>query len=401
MRMTPLRWISAALLGVALPALLLAPVPDYRFDDQFRDEFRSVRFSDFSASANIRIASQRSGMLRNRFFAQRAAELAKDVAIVGVGSSPTIVRDARMELVKRPRVGREQPPIDSVVGEVAQKVDAIRARTASGSLGNVRVILKTFAQVDAAALSAPIDIPNLKTMQPWAVLPPAIDGRTCLALYPVGSLNQYMQRHSTLIGPCLPYAAFGLPGRGMLQFLSDIQYQSGRFISSDADFVMNQSLPQRQPAFLRELGVLAQGEYTRGGPVNKLPCIAYGGPFCDQMVADEYTALSRSRRPSANPNVVPIHGWYYNSSFDLGTMYRELGPDQFALIWRSDKPVMTTFAEVTGMTVGEFDRKLVLEQTGPYHPGPWPTAATILTLIALCVTATGIAVQFGTRPQVA
>lgn len=397
MRMTPLRWVSAALLGIALPALLLAPAPSYHFEDQLRDEFGTRRFSDFAAM-NIRIASQRSSTLQNRYFAQRAAELAKEPVMVGAGSSLSIVKDARVELFKHQRTYYEAA-FDSVVGDVSQKVDAIRARTAAGSLGDVRAVLRTFAQLDAAAFSAPISMPNTRTAQPWAVMPPAIDGRTCMALYPVGTLRQYEQRHSTLVGPCFPYAAFGLPGRGMLQFLADIQYQSGRFISWDASRPMDPSPVRRLPAFLREFSILERG--TQGGTVYPMPCIAYGGPFCEQIVADEYANLGRSRRPSGNPNVVPIHGWYYNSFSELGAMYRELGPEQFALIWRSDKPVFATFKEVTGMTVGEFDRKLMLEQTGPYHPGPWPTAATILTLLALCVTATAIAAQFGTRPQVA
>ena len=398
MRMTPLRWVSAVLVGIALPALLLAPVPSYQFEGRSRDGFNSIRFSDFSAPVNIRIASQRSGTLRNRYFAQRAAELAKEPVVVAAGSSQSIVKDARVELFKNQRA-YNQATFDSVVGDVAKKVDAIRARTVAGSRGDVRAVLRSFPQVDAAALSAPISMPNLRTTQGWAVLPPAIDGRTCMVLYPVGTLSQYVVRRSTLVGACFPYAAFGLPGRGMLQFLTDIRYQSGQFIPRDEDPYMNPSPFRRQPAFLRELGVLERG--TQWGNVNPLPCIAYSGPFCDQMVADEYTALSRSRRPAGNPNVVPIRGWYYNSFSDLGTMYRELGPDRFALIWRSDKPLFATFTEVTGMTVGEFERKLLLDQTGPYHPGPWPTAATILTLVALCVTATGIAAQFGARPQVA
>ena len=397
MRMTPLRWVSAALLGIALPALLLAPVPSFHFVEQF-NEFGLQRFSDFSAAMNIRIASQRSSTLRNRYFAQRAAELAKEPVVGGAGSSPSIVKDARVELFKHQRTYNETA-FDSVVGDLAQKVDAIRARTAAGSRGDVRAVLRTFAQLDAATLSAPNFMPNIKTTQPWAVMPPAIDGRTCMALYPVGTLRQYEQRHSTLIGPCFPYAAFGLPGRGMLQFLTDIQYQSGRFISWDANFPSDPSPARRLPAFLREFGILERG--TQGGTVYPLSCIAYGGPFCEQIVADEYANLGRSRRPSGNPNVVPIRGWYTNSYSELGAMYRELGPEQFALIWRSDKPVFATFAVVTGMTVGEFDRKMLLEQTGPYHPGPWPTGATILTLLALCLTATAIAAQFGTRPQVA
>ena len=399
MRMTPLRWIAAALLGIVMPALLLAPVPVNQFEEQYRHDFGSLRYSDYSPIVDVRIASQRSTTLRNRYFAQHAAQLANEQVIVGAGSSPSIVSDARIELFKRPRSNREAP-FDSVVSEVAQTVDAIRARTAKGSRGNVRVILRTFAQIDAATLSAPINMPNIKTAQPWTVMPPAIDGRTCMALYPVGSLNQYVQRHSTLVGPCFPYAAFGLPGPGMVQFLTDIQYQSGRFISWDAGRRVDPSSAQRPPAFMRELGVLVGGEFTLGGTLNPMPCIAYGGPFCDQIVADEHNNFGRSFRSLDNPNVVPIHDWYRNSFSDLGTMYRELGPDQFALIWRSDKPVIATFAEVTGMTVGEFERKLLLDQTGPYHPGPWPTAATILTLFALCVTATGIAAQFGTRPQV-
>lgn len=400
MRMTPWRWVSAALLGIVLPALLLAPVLDYHFEAPFRDELNSIRFSDWSAAANIRIASQRSGTLRNRYFAERAATLAKEPVVVGAGSSPNFVRDARVELFKRPHTDRNVP-FDSAVGEVAQKIDAIRARTAAGSRGNVRAVLKTFAQIDAAALSASIPMPNVKTSQAWAVMPPAIDGRNCMVLYPVGSLDEYVQRHSTLIGPCFAYAALGLPGRGMLQFLSDMQYQNGRFISWEANLPMDPSLVKRLPAFLREFGILERGEYTQGGTVNPLPCIAYGGPFCEQMVAEEYTRFMRTRPLLGIPNVAPIHGWYFNSFTDLGTMFRELGPDQFALIWRTDKPVTAAFAEVTGMTVGEFDRKLILEQTGPYHPGPWPTAPTLLTLIALCLIATGIAAQFGTRPQVA
>ena len=185
----------------------------------------------------------------------------------------------------------------------------------------------------------------------------------------------------------------------MLQFLADIQYQSGRFIQWEADLPMDRSPARRLPAFLREFSILERG--TQGGTVYPLSCIAYGGPFCEQIVGDEYASLGRSRRSSGNPNVVPIHGWYLNSFTELGTLYRELGPEQFALIWRSDKPVFATFTDVTGMTVGEFDRKLLLKETGPYHPGPWPAAATILTLVALCVTATAIAAPFGTRPQVA
>ena len=398
MRMTPLRWVSAALVGIALPALLLAPVPDFQFKDQFPDELNSIRFSDWSAAANIRIASLRSGTLRNRYFAERAAALAKEPVVVGTGASPSIVKDARIELFKHQGANNEAA-FDSVVGAVAHKVDAIRARTAAGSLGNVRAVLRTFPQLDAGALSAPISMPNIRTSQPWAVMPPAIDGRTCMALYPVGTLRQYEQRHATLVGPCFPYAAFGLPGRGMLQFLAGIQYQSGRFIQWEADLPMDRSPARRLPAFLREFSILERG--TQGGTVYPLSCIAYGGPFCEQIVGDEYASLSRSRRSSGNPNVVPIHGWYRNSFTELGTVYRELGPEQFALIWRSDKPVFATFTNVTGMTVGEFDRKLLLKETGPYHPGPWPTAATILTLVALCLTATGIAAQFGTRPQVA
>jgi len=400
MRMTRLRWASAALLGIALPALLLAPVPDYSFEGVYRNELTAMRFSDWSAVANIRIASQRSGTLRNRYFAERAAALAKEPVVVGAGSSPSFVTDARIELVKRPHTDRNVP-FTSVVSDVAQKIDEIRARTATGSRGKVRAVLKTFPQIDAAALSSPIPLPNVRTLQPWAVMPPAIDGRTCMALYPVGSLDEYVQRHSTLIGPCFPYAAFGLPGRGMLQFLSDMQYQSGRFVSWEAEIPTDPSPVKRLPAFLREIGVLEQEEYTRGGTANLLPCIAYGGPFCEQLVADEYATSVRTRLSLGNPNVAPIHGWYFKSFSDLGTMYRELGPDQFALIWRSDKPVTATFAEVTGMTVGEFDRKLLLDQTGAYHPGPWPTAPTLLTLIALCLLATGIAAQFGTRPHVA
>ena len=109
MRMTPLRWVSAALLGIALPAMLLAPVPDYSFEALYRNELTPMRFSDWSAVANIRIASQRSGTLRNRYFAERAAALAKEPVAVGAGSSPSFVRDARIELFKRPHTDRNVP----------------------------------------------------------------------------------------------------------------------------------------------------------------------------------------------------------------------------------------------------------------------------------------------------
>lgn len=400
MRMTPLRWVSALLLGIALPALLVAPVPSYQYEDRLRDEYGTWRNDDYSAAVNIRIASQRSSRLRNRYFAERAASLAKEPVIIGAGSSRSIVKDARVELVKHPRFNNEAP-FDSVVGILAQKVDEIHTRTAVGSRGDVRTVLRTFPQIDAATLAAPANMPFLNTTQPWAVMPPAIDGHTCMALYPVGSLHQNEYHHSTLVGPCFPYAAFGLPGRGMLQLLTEIKYQGGQYFPWSAGLPKGPSPVKRLPAFLRELDVLQRGEYTLGGTVNPLPCIAYGGSFCEQMVADNYSDGVRNRRSFGNPNVVPIRGSYFDSFLDLGVLYRELGPEQFALLWRSDKPVFATFAEVTGMTVGEFDRALLLKAVGPYHPGPWPTGTTILTLVALCLIATGIAAQFGTRPQVA
>ena len=401
MRMTPVRWVSAVLLGIALPALLVAPVPSYQYEDRLRDEYGTRRYADYSAAVNIRIASQRSSTLRNRYFAERAAALAKEPVIIGAGSSRSIVRDARVQLVKHPRFNYEAP-FDSVVGILAQKVDEIHTRTAAGSRGDVRTVLRSFPQIDAATLAAPANMPFLNTTQPWAVMPPAIDGHTCMALYPVGSLHQNEHPHSTLVGPCFPYAVFGLPGRGMSQLLTEIKYQSGQYFPWSAGPSEGPSLMNRLPASQREFNVLYQEENRVGrGDLNALPCIAYGGSFCEQLVADEYSDVVRNRRSFGNSNVVPIRGSYFNSFLDLGIMYRELGPEQFALIWRSDKPVFATFAEVTGMTVGEFDRSRLLTAAGPYHPGPWPTATTILTLVALCLLATGIAAQFGTRPQVA
>jgi hypothetical protein len=100
--------------------------------------------------------------------------------------------------------------------------------------------------------------------------------------------------------------------------------------------------------------------------------------------------------------VVParLYG-FENSWLDLRVVFREIGVDRFAQLWRSDKPYDEAFVDIVGVTRSEFLHRMLLRQTGSYRPGPWPSPVTFLSFIVLCLLSIGAASTLSRRPRVA
>lgn len=402
MRMTPLRWVMGALLLVVLPALLVAPLPEFTFEQLFGRDPVSRTWFDYRNGAALLASTEHSRLLRNHYLGGIAKKYAQEPFVAASGSTASVIMDARGKLRYNPGQAKELR-FDSVFHVVQNSVEQIRLRTATGSLGDVRAVVQMYAPTDSLFNAAKTHYAN-STLTPWAVMPPALDGTTCKALYPIGMLRTFATHSYGVLGPCFLQAAFGRPGRGMQDFLWRTHYEIPSYLSPDHVGLADGAVgTERRPAFERENEIMAIFLERSWPDANRLPCFAYGGYACDSLVMLETANRARFRQSYGDPNVVPLTvNWYSQSAWELGVVYDEIGAVPFAQLWRSDKPLEESFTAITGETRAGFERRILIRRAGTtYHPGPWPTAPTLLTILALCAAVYGLAMQFSPRPRVA
>ena len=79
-------------------------------------------------------------------------------------------------------------------------------------------------------------------------------------------------------------------------------------------------------------------------------------------------------------------GRYYASFADLipatllGRIERELGPDAFRQMWKSDAPLAVSFAQARNMALGDWIHEYITTRALPYRSGPMLTLPTWLVI---------------------
>lgn len=191
-------------------------------------------------------------------------------------------------------------------------------------------------------------------------LPTSTDGRTCIATHPVDATKNRLSesfRARQALGACAFFAAFGLPGREIEQWLAARDYN----VAMDPDW----QLPRHTPPPADELSAIQWVEFTlaRAGLAPRpeffyeieegsvywdsftgSACAAGDRVACQQYFFSTPPAPDMRHRGMPVPGVIPFRPWWSSQAYGaLAALVRDQGPDRFAKFWRSNLPPEQAF----------------------------------------------------------
>jgi hypothetical protein len=248
------------------------------------------------------------------------------------------------------------------------------------------------------------------------LLPPAVDGHTCLVSFevpagdwtgldPRAALQQWLNPYgdspaAVSRGPCGFYAAFGHPGRPMAEWL--------RSWNHAFDMVADWDLPPAdvRPRLVDEgFGPLPErfgfSAGTQSG-LDALACASDRPTRCTELLfgGEAYRASYQRRRAEIVPGYVIRARWVIfgpHTAYLLSDLAREIGRERFRQLWSSELPVDEAFASVVGTEIGAWTAGWLAERVGVKHYGPTVGAPLTLAMVLMGVIATGVGVTIAQR----
>jgi hypothetical protein len=206
---------------------------------------------------------------------------------------------------------------------------------------------------------------------------------------------------SLVFGPCAWYSTYGVPGRGVAQWLDSTGYlaTSTRWPYGGSEYggFEYAMLPsQEHGPHERWDNMIAM--YGPAG--TRLAACAAGRPnACTNymLAAQSAVAVSARRASEARGRITLGRGPGTNHSDALleimmARMERDLGPARFDQFWKSNLSVPAAFAAASGEPLEDWVRRHLIAMTAPYHAGPLPgeTVLLISALAALMLLSFGV-----------
>jgi hypothetical protein len=280
------------------------------------------------------------------------------------------------------------------------------------------------ARVLVAAVEDTLAPPDLPGALPRGIelaylLPQATDRRTCLVIATlgrdaIGTLRGGMTADSLLrrglrsrwidqgslgelLGPCAFYGAFGSPGKGLAGWLQSTDYVP----ALDAAYFVGGAAPPppppepvTSPAWWRQrwamdlrpdLEACASGQPERC----RRAVLAPSEPW-SLWYAPQFRIGAELSVPGL-PNLgrlgrAAIQALDVLEAEFLDDLLGEIGPQRFAVLWRSDEPLEQAFARVVGQPLGTWTMRWVQRRLGKAPRGPTvplPAALWALALIGV------------------
>lgn len=383
-------WIGAALLACAAVALVYVP-PRGGVNAPRRAPF--ITFSDNLSPARRR-AQQLARQWRAadlqlrlvRFRQQLQPELARRGAAEGPGPTLLVTADGPMPKGARRWIAAT---LDSVWNELG--------------LGMTKVAIGVVVE-----WAGPGNAQTPKLSGTAYLLPDAADPTTCLVLLRSDyrnatrrSLGSQGPRPVPIkgwlkygLGPCAFYAAFGVPGRTVRQWLGRQSYD----LALDPDW--NGAGDEWLGRWFRDSST-KQWRWTllySGFPIRlsatALACLGGRPDACREAVlegADDTVPDSVSRF------VIAQHWWWrrtrlLNSDRYLADIAHDIGPERFLGFWNSADAVDTALAMALKMSIGEWTARWQ-RRFGPTLPlGPAaPASAVALSLLLAALAVSSVA----------
>lgn len=367
------RWTAiAALTCLALAAAYLPPQPgksDY-----------SRRWGSFAEKARVDVV--------NRAY-HRTEDLIKQSRF----------RDSISALLRRsgPQMGDVHVVIRGSLADMSQR--EFRAA--------VEQVWRRAGAAPGARLLVLLDVATHRAYWPTYVLPPALDGRTCVASLTLDWNVAWLRRGGRArgtnlqpwlveaLGPCLYYGAFGQPGPQIEAWLQERSFK----VANTADWTAAQPTvsvredPHMWDALVSEMSFDAlactDGRLSRCGNAVK-------HPFNEEGIAlQSRGTIDGVVRRTFWPRNFPVDDHY------LAALVHEMGRDRFGQFWRSTASVDSAFAAAFGQPMDQWTAHWARAFVPDLPPfGPAPRLSAVFFGFALAAIAVAAAAAFVTRRQV-
>lgn len=400
MALTPLRWIAALVAGC-----LIIAVPILREDPPLVGDTGMERRLSDEMDWHARHASALAGRLRT----------VQVVDSTGAGNGAPgappfrLLHDAAL-------------PAD-----VRVVLDSVARMALRPLRDSARVGIDLFFLNDTVTAVRGAITPHYGTY-PDYVLPQRADQRCAVIVRVRSDLKSRLRTAAfpraaaeQLLGPCLFYGAFGLPGAQVNRWLRDRGWAfigqgswSERVTPMDlhARMVEEQWIP-----FKAMIGTETTIPFISEMNIDGLHCAEGAAGSCDQMLLAKRpqgqgpavfngNVLYRSYPPLGRSEdygyVYYRRGFGRREPFLLNDMVRTLGRDRFARFWTSGDPVPSAFATAAGEPLSAWTTRWMTEQYGAVPPrgaGVSPSGAG--ASILLIVLAVLVALRVSSRRQFA
>ncbi len=259
------------------------------------------------------------------------------------------------------------------------------------------------------SLTVIIDSRNFDSryFDPYATyfLPPATDGRTCVAaIQPGWQVTRFLQDSTppteslplqpwlqSAFGPCAFYAAFGQPGKNIENWLLDRQFD----LASESDWNapdqgVDSVLMERASNWRTSFDGIAcaSGDRTRCRAALLTPVDVTGG---------------RDTRKNLRGVVSPPWYWELNlpgAERYLSDLVRTMGAERFGSFWRSPAAVDSAFSNAFGVPLETYTQRWARGHMRRFHATPALRLSTVLLSTAFAgVMLTGLCL-YSVRRQV-
>ncbi len=385
MALTPFRWAAMALTGMLL--VFLAVMREGRPYQPTSEQLRLSAMSMRSSHHGRRVAA---------FTTQyRMAELTDSLrrAIPATSIPVRTIFAANVDL-------RVRVPIDSAVAQ-----------------SRVKIGERPLIPVDVVTL---VDTTSVNSYRAWAssltpfyILPSRPTDR-CVVVIPIGYENayQYVRTMYTedarrqILGPCAYYAAFGLPGASVREWLR----LRGALLALGGSWTRNtQASDGRQYE-----SYLSANSYFPGPPPSfflfsnrGVNCLVGDAETCESLVLERSIPTGQQSVGSAVRLGYRLGPISQRNGAELGgretellaDMLRSLGRERFARFWTSNQPVPQAFEQASGMRLGEWVSTWAAQSVARYDSGPKIPATSLVSALGIVIACVLFAV-FAARRRV-
>jgi hypothetical protein len=235
---------------------------------------------------------------------------------------------------------------------------------------SVRVIIALMLDTTRATSDVPLHRTNWRLSAD--IFPPDSSTRNaCVVVLRAMNQRALIEPPATVgADACYWYKAYGAPGHGVATLIDSTRgsliAERGRRTSHYLD----------DPLYFR---------FLMGSDSRMLRCASGDRRVCARIISvtpdGREDVIGRLRTPGWIG-----YGRYYSTFSDLipatllRRIEREVGPDVFHQIWKSDAPFAEAFAEARGIEFAEWVHDLIVERAPPYRSGPMPSPRTWLML---------------------